>query len=229
MQTPIEYLNIHEETAIRLLADGKKSKEIGLVCEVPAAGMPFFRSELRRKTGIPDLNRHDCRMYLDNYKQSLKGPKPSEQGIRIFRKIMDGETLEGIAYTLDISKEDFPEVLRKELALAGIFATDERARRSQARMYVAANCPQVNVCQPSDTHLKMLRMMAEGKEYIEIASELNEKESYVRAAILETCRRLGFASRGRHVQQLLIRKYIEQLDAKGVHPSTENTMDDPAF
>lgn len=218
------YLTEDEYKALVLLSEGKTSYMIRQNCFVPASGLSFFLSEIRRKTGIRDTKQPpECREYLKRHAEALSTPPTTDQ-IRILQKYQAGETWEGIAHTMPLLIEQVIPALDSACRAVGIFTQDERARKIQVRQYLACYLPhELVIFTPSV--LAVLRGIANGTPLEDIAQQVDQRLEWVRSTAKDTLFKLGLAARGRDVQRNMATAFLRVRE----HLNPTITMDDPAF
>lgn len=221
---PNIYLTKDEHKALVLLSEGKTSFMIREQCLVPASGMSFFLSEIRRKTGIRDTKQPpECREYLKRHNEALSH-SPAPEHIRLLQKYQAGETWEGIAYTMPLPIEEVLPALDKACHAIGSFTRDERARKMQVRQYLACYLPNETVIWAPNV-LAVLHGIANATPIEEIAAEVNQLPGWVRSTAKDTLYKLGLAARGRDVQKTMAASFLRVREY--LNPTV--TMDDPAF
>lgn len=214
----ILYLTKDENIALTLLSQGVKSHAIQRQCVVPLSGMGFFTAEIRNKTGIRDTrNPRECQKYLRDFAESMELTRPSILQVNIMRMLLERNTHEGIAHKLEIIAEQIPQLIADFNKRAGIFTEDPKCRRAQWRLYLAAFHPEcTNPLTPMpEDRWSILRLLADGLPYSQIADDLKMAVTSVRLLAREACSRLGLSARGRNTQRQLIRAYLTNLDNGG--------------
>lgn len=218
------YLTPDEYKVLTLLSQGVKSSLIQKQCTIPVSGLGFFTAQIRQKTGIFDTRSvRECRDYLADYSRAMAGERHTDEQIQALRLYAKGMGLSGIANTLQLEPATLELLLTEARKRAGIFASDEKYRRIQVRIFLAANHPLPGK-EFRSVQLKAMQMLADGMSYGEISKSLGQLESYIRLTVREACARLGLNARGRNVQRQLLRAYLTAQSAK-----TEDLMADPCF
>lgn len=223
MPTPIIYLTAEEEKALRLLALGCGSRSIIEQCDVGLSGIAIFTQKIRRKTGIADhKEKKQCEAYLERYERAMVNPVLSDNQLRALRMLTNGDTMEATAYRLEVSTiAEATAILDSALEAAGIFTHDPTQRKLQARLFLAAFYS--HPITMSKVERQILKQMAEGKHFLEIAEQIGDPVKYVKERAASACRMLGFSTQGRNTQRNLLRAYFAQHDRQMV------TMEDPMF
>jgi len=223
------YLTSNEEKAIRLLADGRSSAILLEECEIPISGLGVFTYELRRKTGIENTRRpSDCQYYLKQYAKAFENPPQlSVEQKDAARLLMGGATIKTIATRISRSLEQGVAIMDSTLVTAGIFSKDLRTQRSQLRLFMAVFYLRKNVCEDiGPLTWDILRAVARGEHYTNIALKHSMSEEYTRSAAHAGLTKLGFVTRGRGTQEGLLRGYMEYLDAQAAE-AAQDPMNDP--
>lgn len=224
MDKKIIYLTKDEDNAIKLLAKGASPSIIQRNCILPASGMGFFTAELRRKTGIIDTrNPRQCREYLENYRKAMEGEGLTPTQLKAARFQQDRETYGAIAARLGIPQAEVSLLIEDACTSAGIFSHDVRARKAQWRIYLALFHP-IAERPISDQKMTMLRLLAEGMSYYDIAEKMSWPLEYLKLVSRQVCAYLGLTAKGKNAQRRLIVAYLEHKDTE-----TADMMNDPAF
>lgn len=224
MKTHVIYLNEDENTCVNLIAQGFSTRHILENCTIPAAGFHVFCADIRRKTGVRSQDYVEYRNYLERYSEAIGANRLSPDEARALRRFVDGDTYKAIAYVMQLQEIEIEPLIDNACKAAAIFTRDERARRMQARLYLAIFRPNYGELSPWETRL--LRYLAEGKSYFDISELLGagNPESHLIGKAKMACLRLGFAARGYNAQRNLLRAYFAHLDRQ-----SSLTMDDPMF
>lgn len=223
MQTPIIYLTPEEEKALRLYALGCSSRSVVEQCDIGLSGLAVFTQNIRKKTGIADhKERKQCEHYIERYERAMANPVLRADQLLALQMLANGDTMEGMAYRLgEITIGETTAILDSACEAAGIFTHDPTQRRLQARLFLAAfHTPLTTLWGHSE---QILRQMAEGKSFGDIAEQMSNPVAYVKSKAFEACKRLGFCTRGRNAQRNLLRAYFALRARQMV------TMDDPMF
>ncbi len=232
----IIYLSENEEKALRLLAAGYSIREVYDNCKVPLSGMSVFTAQIRRKTGI-EHTRHpqECREYIARVEAALRGHGPDEIELRVLSHIAEGDTFIAIANRLQIARERVWALYDSGCAAAGIFTRDDRARKTQLRLYLSVSKIDTlrGMTAVTGHELQFLRAFASGQTYAQIAESEGQPLEYVQYKAKGVLLRLGLTARGRDAQRNLVRAFLVAYDAKTqsgeLEPPQSVSMDDPAF
>lgn len=226
MRTHVLYLNEAENNAVNLIAEGFSTRHIIANCSIPPAGYHIFCADIRRKTGVrTQSNNLEWKAYLERYSAAIAGERTTPEQTSALRRFVGGDTYAGIGYIMGIPEGDVEPLLDSACKAAAIFTRDDRARRSQARLYLAIFRPNYGPLSPTET--RILRFMAEGKTFGEISELMGagNPEEYLVKKAKSACLRLGFDAKGYNVQRNLLRAFFAYADSK----KAPVTMDDPAF
>lgn len=226
MQTHIYYLTSAENTLLNLMAEEYSTRHILQNCEIPLSGFHIFCAEIKRKLGISGRLIHECKPFLAKYSAAMANQtRTTPEQTRVIRQYVQGETLQGMAYTLKMSEDATQALIDDACKAAAIFTRDERARRAQLRLYLALF--RFNGLPLSPMEETILRGMAAGKSFEEIADGFAvHPVKFVKQKAKAACHRLYFDISGRNTQRTLLRAYFAYIDQQ--KPS-EITMEDPMF
>lgn len=215
------YLSIQEEKALNLFAKGINSQIVRRECEIGRCSMDAFTFALRRKTGIRDQkDDHECQEYLRRYSEAIEKRAATPDQIALLRRVMNGETHQGIAYQMRISEAEVAPLITKACEAIGIFTEDQRARSTQIRIYLSA-FHSTNGKPITTTEMQVLRFLASGVRPQNLCEHLSGKERYFVTLARNVCLRLGFNVRGKGTQRRMIQDYLARFDAE--------VMADPMF
>lgn len=206
------YLDESENLAIQLLAKGERLKIIRESCKIPSTRFPFFLAELRRKTGISNIqDTRECAKYWKDL-PNLKGEvQISPQESRLLVGFVDLVSLAYMANMLRISEADARASLENALRKCGIFVKDDRTRRIQVRFFFAIKgIPHSKLPPLSSEHWKVLRVLADGGrlEHVQALWTPPKKAKFAREYIREACIRIGANCPGRGARQKLIAAFL---------------------
>lgn len=225
----IIYLSEEEEKALRLLAQGFNSYVIHEKCKLPMAGMGIFTQEIRRKTGIRDTKyARECFLYIKRFEEAMDNPPLTPDDLRLLRFYRDDYTLDAMASEWKTTPVEITARIESLFTHMGIFTKDERARRLQLRIYlIAFHAP----AQPETPfHWNLLRMLARGLSFAEIAHELGERKEYIQFKTREICTKLGLLAKGRDVQRKLIRAFLAtHSEPQSPTQDVADPLNDPMF
>lgn len=231
METISIYLSSNELQALKMFSEERSSAAIKRDCAPALSSSAFvaFCVGTKRKTGIRDLrNAEEVKSYLFWVDQALK-MEPTLAQLELLRRILGigfpDHTFESLANRLQITPKEAQQRYQEALHAIGIFATDERMQRVQARLFFASRPPTVTpVTPPGKLHWEVLRLYSEGLRAEDIAMRMEQRLPFVQMLIKQACERLGITARGRGVQRKLAKLAIEQHEGKKAA-----LMDDPAF
>lgn len=212
------YLNETENLAIQMLAEGKRLKDIREKTEVPVTRFPFFLAELRRKTGISDIqNIEECTSFLKEVPDFTKEVILSEQESRLLKALIEGKSLAYEANILHISHEDAKRSLSNALKKCGIFSKEARTQRVQTRFFFAIHgIPHSKLAPLSPEHWNVLRILANGGRLEEVQNSFVPRKSakYAKEYIREACERIGANSAGRGTRRNIICAFLEAFELR---------------
>lgn len=225
MKAHIYYLDQDENKVLRLIYQGFKSRHIAENCCIPPTGYHIFCADIRRKTGIQNIHDHqELRSFYSKYAAALPYIYTDPEQTRALRKFVECKFLTGTAYALKLTNDEAQALIDKACQTAAIFTRDERARRAQARIYLAIFKPNYGPLTPHEEQI--LRLMASGISMLGVMASMGASSplNFYKRKAKDACQRLGFDVPGRNAQRTLLRTYFAYLDAQ-----RENTMDDPMF
>lgn len=225
MQPHIYYLDQDENKALSLIYQGFSSRHITTHCPMPLFGFHTFCAEIRRKTGIQNIRSiPELKAFYAKYSAALPNIHTDPDQTRALRKFVECKYLTGTAYALQMAEDAAQALIDQACRTAAIFTRDERAKRAQARLYLALFKPNFAPLLPTEE--RILRLKAEGLSLLSIMAAMGASSplAFIKGKAKDACQRLGFDVPGRNAQATLLRTYFAYLDAQ-----RENTMDDPMF
>lgn len=230
------YLTPVEAKAVKLLSEGQNYRIVGRVCSIEPQKLPAFLALLRKKTGIPDSKEPQYSLhFLRKYALSQAEPPPAD-ALKTLRRVLGiaetPHTFEALGYKRGTNVHEAIAAYKAALHTIGIFSTDERVQRVQARVYFATQAPPVDASATrpfTPKRIKALELYAAGASFQAIADELPVlKPEYAKAIVKEGCEALGVKARGRGVQRRLVGVALERMKRENT-PKEPPTMADPAF
>jgi hypothetical protein len=215
------YLNHPECTAMEMLAEGKRLKDVreAVSESIPRHYFYAFLASLRLKTGIADIQDvSQCTAYRSAMEQIPTPPIITDRHVRLLQWLIARAKPMIIAGKMGITEDEAKEQTEDALRACGIFSKDPRTRRTQARQYFAVyGNPAVRRPPPSKAHLRILRAIANGEDPAKLPGL---EHANIPLLAKEACQRINAVSPGRFAQKKLIQAYFAAQDA---------AMDDPMF
>lgn len=218
------YLSTEENKALSLFAEKISPTIVRREMDIPKVRWDHFTLILRRKTGIANhKDERQCQDYLARYAKAPMKLEPKQ--VEIFRRLVNGETLEGAAYIMRISQDELHGLINQACMNAAIFTQHPRTRLLQMRTFLSVHYS-TNGKPLTETEIAAFRLIAKGYRPQQVYLELGGKERYFVNLIRGACLRLGFNVSGKGTQRRMIIDYLARLDAQEPAPVT---MDDPMF
>lgn len=207
------YLSEAENTAIELLAKGERLKIIREACRIPSNRFPFFLAEIRRKTGIEDVqNVKECAHFWKEVQRLQREAAITEQESRLLKAFTELKSIPYEGKMLGLSAEEAIASFTNALRKCGIFAKDDRTQRIQTRFFFAIHgIPHSKLPRLSPEHWNVLRVLASGGrlEHVQDLWTPPKKAKYAREYIREACERIGANSPGRGTRRNIICAFLE--------------------
>jgi hypothetical protein len=218
MHTHIYYLTPEENTVLNLIAEGITTKHILAKCPMPPSGFHIFSAELKRKIGISGKLSEGIGPFMSKYSLRIPINTYSSDHLRALRQFLTGQR-----YFSFMPPAEFQAMLTEACESAAIFTTDERARKSAIRLFLALFHYNGKPLSPLEEQI--LRAMADGLPFEVITTLIpSQRTTFVKFKAREACQRLYFDAQGRNAQRNLLRAYFAWIDAHKTNP-----MDDPLF